>query len=134
MSTEEELLNELKAIKLMQNRIDAVYADFNSETNRFASISACSLGELLGLDFDDTADWGRSFLAYPRDEDDEVDPDEGPSPDVIHISTSVEASCGGELEFEGLVGDGGEASDVCSPYDLINGLGIDLNEYIECPD
>ncbi|MDA7633718.1 hypothetical protein N8766_06395, partial [bacterium] len=62
--TESELIEELLEIEEIQARIDRVAGDLESGKNRYAAIYGWKLGELLGLDWMDTADWGRSYWAY----------------------------------------------------------------------
>ena len=51
--------------------------------------------------------------------------------DLILISNWVEGSDSKCLEFEAIIGDGGEVSDACTPYELRDGKGLDISEYIE---
>ena len=51
--------------------------------------------------------------------------------DLILISNWVEGSDSKCLEFEAIIGDGGEVSDACTPYELRDGKGLDVSEYIE---
>ena len=65
----EQLIAELEALETVQERIDHVAEDFSSGQNRYSVLDAWQLSELLGLDFHDTADWGRIFYAYRREID-----------------------------------------------------------------
>ena len=60
---EQALIAELEAMPDIQQRIDVIAEDVSSETNRFRIINPWKLAELLGLDFEDNADWGRSSWA-----------------------------------------------------------------------
>ncbi|XOV70674.1 MAG: hypothetical protein ACFHW5_18475 [Verrucomicrobiota bacterium] len=62
--SEQQLIDELKSISDVQERIDLVAQDFISAQKRFSKIDSWLLGELLGLDWYDTADWSRSFWAF----------------------------------------------------------------------
>ena len=53
-----------------------------------------------------------------------------PSSDLVHISTVLETPSGEYLEFEGLVGDGGEVCELYGPYELGRGEGVDLDDYV----
>lgn len=64
---EDKLIAELDSLADTQERIDLVAEDLMSGKNKFAPIDAWKLGELLGLDLNDTGDWGRSFYAYRQD-------------------------------------------------------------------
>jgi hypothetical protein len=66
----EQLVIELAAFKNNQERIDRVAEDYSSGENRYAEIDAWELGELLGLDFHDTGDWGRNFYGLKENLDD----------------------------------------------------------------
>ena len=55
-----KLIAELEAIDSIQDRIDVVAADFESKNNRFAPIDGWTLGELLGINFEDVGG-GRIF-------------------------------------------------------------------------
>ena len=68
--TERELINELKSLPSDQDRIDRIAQDVDSGEDRYASINVDTLAELVGLSFEDTGDWGRSFLAFRRDIED----------------------------------------------------------------
>jgi hypothetical protein len=59
--TEEQLIQELAALENDQQRIDRVAEDFESGKYRYDEIGAWKLAELLGLDFNDTGDWDRTF-------------------------------------------------------------------------
>lgn len=62
---------ELEELYEIQERIDAVAQDLSSGRNRYSKIETWELGELLGLDLDDTADWCKSYLAFLRSIDDQ---------------------------------------------------------------
>ena len=68
-----ERIAELKAIDGLQGRIDRVAEDLTAGTNRYAVIDAWTLGELLGVYFDDSGggDWHQMFYTY------EVKPEDG---------------------------------------------------------
>jgi hypothetical protein len=66
----EKLIEELEALDNDQDRIDRVAEDFISGKNIYSSIDAWKLGELLGLDFKDTADCGPSSWAFRRELED----------------------------------------------------------------
>ena len=68
-----ELIAALRSLPLIQDRIDVVAADLRSRAKAFAVLNAWTLGELLGLDFEDTADWGRSHYVYRMTLDDVCD-------------------------------------------------------------
>jgi hypothetical protein len=69
---EEALIAELKALPDVQQRIDRIAEDIDSGSRKFACIDSSVLGELLGLEFDDSGEWsGRSYWAYRRDMNDE---------------------------------------------------------------
>jgi hypothetical protein len=51
--------------------------------------------------------------------------------DLILAQTTLTSSDGVELDFEVCVGDGGEAFDPQSPYDLKKGKGFNSDEYIQ---
>ena len=53
----------------------------------------------------------------------------GPS-DVTLATTTLRSAAGGELDFEVCIGDGGEAYDARSPYDLEKGKGLDGSDYV----
>jgi len=50
---------ELETLDEVQDRIDRVAHDLSTGRHRYAIIDAWALGELLGVDFDDTGDWSR---------------------------------------------------------------------------
>jgi hypothetical protein len=60
----DRLIAELEALESVEQRIDCVARDFATGKNKYGLIDARTLGELLGLDFHDTADWYRTFWAY----------------------------------------------------------------------
>lgn len=62
---------ELEELYEIQGRIDAVAKDLSSGRNRYAKIETWELGELLGLDLDDTAGWSKLYLALIRSVEDE---------------------------------------------------------------
>ena len=68
----ERRVAELEAIGTIQERIDRVADDFSKRKNRYAVIDAWTLGELLGLQFDDTSDWSGSFFVFRHEIEDEV--------------------------------------------------------------
>ena len=68
--TKEQLVLELAAFKNNQERIDRVAEDYSSGENRYAEIEAWELGDLLGLDFDDTGDWDRTSYGLKKNLDD----------------------------------------------------------------
>jgi len=72
----------LREIKDIQKRVDKVSEDFESGESTFAEIDAWKLGELLGLDWNDTADWSRSFWAFRT----EIDEDEFKMPLAENVS------------------------------------------------
>ncbi len=180
---QQELVNELLATGDEKARADAVVADLEKKNPRYAAIDAWTLAELLGLDPDDNADWGRSFYAYrTRMEDLGIDQpcaeniallegevskrrfaelkaraatalkpgrsdmrlrkderrlmkerlteSENPGSSLICIGKTIETASGGWLEFEGLVGDGGDVFEFFGPYELARGEGVDLDDYI----
>ena len=53
----------------------------------------------------------------------------GPS-DVTLATTTLRSAAGVELDFEVCIGDGGEAYDARSPYDLEKGKGLDGSDYV----
>ena len=53
-----------------------------------------------------------------------------PFSDLVHISTELETPSGDSLEFEGLVGDGGEVCELYGPYELARGEGVDLDDCV----
>jgi len=59
----EKLTAGLASIDDIRQRVELVAADFKSGKRKYASIDSWKLGELLGLDFDDTSDWSHHFLA-----------------------------------------------------------------------
>ncbi len=67
--TEEQLIQELAALENDQQRIDRVADDIESGENKYEGINAWKLGELLGLDFDDTGDWCHSYWGRKEDLD-----------------------------------------------------------------
>jgi hypothetical protein len=69
----DKLIAELEALKAVQQRIDCVARDFATGKNKYRMIDAWKLGKLLGLDFEDTADWTRTFWAYKRKLEDNAD-------------------------------------------------------------
>ena len=111
--TEKELIAELEAMESVEERIDAVADDFENDRNRYAAVNVWKLGELLGVDFDDSADWGRNFYE-----------------DVVHATTSLTSSSGEILEFEVCIGDGGEPFDAQTPYSLARGEGFDDSDHV----
>lgn len=179
---------ELEELDEIQDRIDAVAKDLSSGRNRYSKIETWELGELLGLDFYETADWSKSYLAYLQTVDEQgfehpiaeniellkesvsakryevlqtraekclkagrgdmrirkkerellnekytrVRADGWSS--IVVASTSLEASEGAPLEFEACIGDGGEVSEVYSPYAVDNGKGFDFENYVEVGD
>ena len=122
----EVLTRELQAIADIQQRIDRVAEDFDSGANRYAAVDDWKLGELLGLDWDDTADWNRTFWAYKRDDD-----YSDPLPDFVIAHTTIRSSNSIELTFEVGIGDGGEPFDARSPYSLQKGKGHNPEEFVE---
>src|ERR1700686_540924 len=68
----DKLIAELKALEADQERIDHVARDFSSGKCKYAILDEWKLGELLGLDFHDTGDWGRTFWAYRHEMKDET--------------------------------------------------------------
>ena len=57
----EDTMNaELESIEDVQQRIDLVAEDLASGRKTYAALDAWTLANLLGLDFEDTADWTRS--------------------------------------------------------------------------
>ena len=185
MSDEEKLIEELKGIEDLQDRINRVAQDFESGGNAYSKINPWDLGELLGLDWYNTADWSRSFWAIRSEiEDDDFERPyaenvsllEGKLPtdryrflqsksaeildnglkqdlpltkkeerilrdayaqscasgsDLVVAETSLYSAKGEELTFQVCIGCGGEPSDPCSPYELENGGGCDLDSYVE---
>jgi hypothetical protein len=70
----EKAIAELDGLNSTQQRVDRVTEDFHSGKNRFECIGAWDLGELLGLEFENTGDWNRSFWAFrPEMEQDEFE-------------------------------------------------------------
>lgn len=63
------LVAELESLNLQQ-RIDRIAADLKSKQNRYKLIDTWQVAELLGLDFDDTADWSHHHLCHRVDLDD----------------------------------------------------------------
>jgi len=61
------------------------------------------------------------------------EPEEPQQSDIALAFTSVKASNGTELHFQVLVGDSGEETDMCSPYDIEAGNGCDLSDYVDVP-
>jgi hypothetical protein len=61
---QELLINELKAIKDVQKRIDSVARDLESKKFKYSVIDSWDLGELLGLDFSDTAEYEASSTSW----------------------------------------------------------------------
>lgn len=55
---------------------------------------------------------------------------ESPGSDLICITKTVETPSGAWLEFEGLVGDGGEVFEFYGPYEIQSGEGVDLDDYV----
>jgi hypothetical protein len=70
------------------------------------------------------------YEEYPQ-ADPDWEPEEFQTADIALAFTSVKASNGTELHFEVLVGDAGEAFDMCSPYDIEAGNGCDLSDYVQ---
>lgn len=68
--SKEQLVLELAAFKNNQERIDRVAEDYSSGENRYAEIDAWELGELLGVAFHNTGDWGRNFYGLKENLDD----------------------------------------------------------------
>lgn len=68
--TADELVVALESLEDIQQRIDLVARDFKSRRNTYAKIDAWTLGELLGLDFDDTGDWLRHCFVYRHELED----------------------------------------------------------------
>jgi hypothetical protein len=63
----EKLIAELKALENIQDRIDRVTEDFISGKDVYSAIDTWKLGELLGIDFEDTADWGQTSWAFRQE-------------------------------------------------------------------
>ena len=62
--TEEQLIAELSAVGSVQARVDRIAEDVNSGQDRYSSVGAWELAELVGLDFEDVADWSRSSWGH----------------------------------------------------------------------
>jgi hypothetical protein len=71
--TEKELIQELEKLDNDEARIDQIRKDIDSGELRYKDICVYALAELVGLDFEDSADWHRSFLIYKRDFENFVD-------------------------------------------------------------
>jgi len=180
---EQDLIKELQTIGYEKARANAIAADLDKKVPRYAALDAWTLAELLGLDPDDNADWGRSFYAYRTRMDDlgldqpcaeniellegeipklrftelkkraagalkrgrsdmrlrkeerrlmekKLTESESPGSDLICITKTIETSSDGWLEFEGLVGDGGEVCEFYGPYEIDRGEGVDLDDYV----
>ena len=56
--------SELNSIKDIQERIDVVAEDLNSNTCKYSILEGFELCEILGLDVDDNYDWGRGFYSH----------------------------------------------------------------------
>jgi hypothetical protein len=78
-----ELAAKLGSLPEVQDRIDLVGADYASSVNAFAKLDAWTLGELLGLDFDDTGEWSRRHFAYRQELSDVAS--EHPFAEYIHL-------------------------------------------------
>ncbi len=50
--------------------------------------------------------------------------------DVTLATTTLRSAAGVELEFEVCIGDGGEAYEARSPYDLEKGKGLNVSDYV----
>lgn len=77
---------------------------------------------------------GRSDMRLRREErrlmEEKLTESENPGSDLIYISKSIETSSGDWLEFEGLVGDGGEVCEFYGPYEIDRCKGVDLDDYV----
>jgi hypothetical protein len=60
----EKLVAELQEIGDHEARVEAISADLSSGILKYALIDVWTLADLLGLDPNDHADWGRSFYTY----------------------------------------------------------------------
>lgn len=182
-NAQKKLIKELEDLDDEGARMDAVAADLWKKNPRYASIDASTLAELLGLDPDENADWGREFYASRTSVDDlgedqpcaeniellkgyvpadrytelkaraqkalksggsdirirkeerrlleeELTTRQSPFPHLVYISMNLESSSGECLEFEGVVGDGGEVCEFYGPYELMKGEGVDIDDYV----
>ena len=77
---------------------------------------------------------GRSDMRLRKDErllmEEKLTEMENSGSSLICISKVVESPAGAYLEFEGLVGDGGDVFEFCGPYELARGEGVDLDDYV----
>jgi hypothetical protein len=88
----DELAAELETLEDVQQRIDRVAEDFATGEDEYCVIDAWQLGELLGLDFHDTAEWNRSFWAYRREPEDDIDIDFPFAENVDLLQKEISAS------------------------------------------
>jgi hypothetical protein len=71
-----KLIAELEAVGDVQARIDRIAEDIKSGMRRYAEIDVWKLGELLGIEFDDSGDWvGHTYWAYRRNLEDHTESD-----------------------------------------------------------
>ena len=67
------MIQELEKLENDQTRIDRIRKDIDSGELIYKDICVYALAELAGIDFEDSADWHRSFLIYKRDFENFVD-------------------------------------------------------------
>ena len=71
-----ELVAELEALGDVQERIDLIAEDITSGKRRYAKLDVWNLGELLGIEFDDSGDWvGHTYWACRRKLEDHTESD-----------------------------------------------------------